>query len=526
MGDAMNTAASGAALQLAAIVPAAARVAVLFGGAAAGEADDVIGAAGAALLRRNPRMRVQGFVATREAAALAAGQMTSAAAFRAAEVDLRDYGIHAADCIAYAPEALDGLTPEALARHAEALAEDGQMAFLVADKTDAAAEAIVQMLPEGMQRIVTRLDAETLVLHAARRPRPTVSVQSLLGEALVTARVRIGEPDAFCSAEPGWFFTVNAQGVVNRKLAAATDASIVVRQRATFSNVGIALAATKQLREMFGLIVYELDDHPVRWKEGHEASRYLDFRASHAVQVSTPALAEVVRPYNPHVIVLENQLAELPPTRDYAAEAAAKDGRVTIFFGALNRSEEWRELVPVLERVAARYGDKLEFVVLADTASYRALDVPHKRSLGTPASYDSQFVPYPVYTQALHSADIALLPLHDTIFNRAKSDLKFIESAGHGAAVLASPVVYARTVVDGCTGCLYGDLRAFEAKLVRLIENAPYRQAIARAAYGYVRDHRLLAQHYRERLAAYAQLLAHRAELDRELDARVKEALS
>ena len=115
-----------------------------------------------------------------------------------------------------------------------------------------------------------------------------------------------------------------------------------------------------------------------------------------------------------------------------------------------------------------------------------------------------------------------MLPLRDNAFNRTKSDLKFIESAGHGAAVLASPTVYAQTIVDGCTGCIDRNRREFEAKLVRLIEDAPYRQAIARAAYGYVRDHRLIAQHYRARLTAYQALVEHRAELDAELAARLE----
>ncbi|MDD6127293.1 MAG: glycosyltransferase, partial [Veillonellaceae bacterium] len=102
-------------------------------------------------------------------------------------------------------------------------------------------------------------------------------------------------------------------------------------------------------------------------------------------------------------------------------------------------------------------------------------------------------------------------------------DLKFIESAGHGAVVLASPTVYERTVVDGCTGCIYHNPEEFSEKLARLIEDAPYRHAIADAAYGYVRKHRLLSQHYMERIRAYSWLIEHREELDRELEERLKE---
>ena len=99
--------------------------------------------------------------------------------------------------------------------------------------------------------------------------------------------------------------------------------------------------------------------------------------------------------------------------------------------------------------------------------------------------------------------------------------MKFIESAGHGAVVLASPTVYERTVVDGCTGCIYRDPEDFEQKLEGLIAHPQARRTIARAAYQYVKEHRLLSQHYMERVNAYRWLAAHKAELDQELEARL-----
>ena len=84
---------------------------------------------------------------------------------------------------------------------------------------------------------------------------------------------------------------------------------------------------TQLLRERGHVFVYEIDDNPILWQQKNEASRSLDYIGAHAVQVSTPALAELLRPYNPHIIVMENELRELPAARDYPAEAAAKHGR-------------------------------------------------------------------------------------------------------------------------------------------------------------------------------------------------------
>ena len=135
--------------------------------------------------------------------------------------------------------------------------------------------------------------------------------------------------------------------------------------------------------------------------------------------------------------------------------------------------------------------------------------------------YDGQFVPYEMYQEALHASDISFLPLRDTEFNRTKSDLKFIESAGHGAVVLASPTVYADTVRDGRTGFIYRSPEEFRERLFLLVENPERRLETAEAAYSYVRRERLLSGHYQERLAWYRELAGRWQELDREEVRRV-----
>ena len=559
-----------AAQALADIVPTASKRVVIFGCGT--------GAAGALLLRRNPAMQVYGFTPERADAVAAGRVMTGAFVGTPATTDLADYGLSDVDCIAYAPAVCAELTPACLARHAAALAADGQMACLMPNpgylgrmaaanagvqqqacpspvkvsvalrqagmasvyllpqirpedepqRQDPAARALVQQLSDyakahGIAQGNNDPLAESYVLHAARQKTPSVSVQTMIGEATVTARVRVWEPDSFCAAETGWFPRSSTKRSYNRSFAEQMNGSIIVQQRMSFATTEMALEACARLRGEGHVIVYEIDDNPMLWKDKLEESRYMDFRGVHAVQVSTPALAAYARQYNPHVFVFENHLKELPAPRDYTAEAAARDGRVTIFFGAVNREAEWREIVPALNAAVEKYGDKLQFLVLADQPSFDLLKTPHKRFVGDLALYGGRYVSYETYRQALYAADISLLPLRDNAFNRMKSDLKFIESAANGAVALASPTVYERTLVDGCTGCIYRSPEEFSAKLARLIEDAPYRQAIARAGYGYVKEHRLISQHYRERMAAYRWMVAHRAELDLDLEARLQD---
>ena len=158
------------------------------------------------------------------------------------------------------------------------------------------------------------------------------------------------------------------------------------------------------------------------------------------------------------------------------------------------------ELVPILNKFAKQYGDKLAFKILARKNLFDAIDSQNKSFVGNLQQYEGQFVPYDTYEAAIRSSDIALLPLRDNEFNRAKSDLKFIECAANGCVVLASPTVYADVIEEGITGFIYRDGREFANKLNTLIKNRNMRREVAESAYSYVRYERLMSQHYEERL--------------------------
>ena len=264
------------------------------------------------------------------------------------------------------------------------------------------------------------------------------------------------------------------------------------------------------------VLLQEIDDHPLITPQIKEAD-YFCFRTVSAVQTSTRYLADFLREFNPHIYLFENQLAELPERRTYDA---AQDC-VTIFFGALNRREDWEPLMPTINEMIRQYGDRLHFRVVSDHSFYQALETEAKEFTG--GAHDGYIVaPYEQYTAALHTSDIALLPLRDTEFNRAKSDLKFIESAGHGAAVLASPTVYEATVRVGETGLIYHSPKEFAEKLDLLIQRADLRRTLAENAYRYVAEHRLLEQHLDDYIAAYRELFERREELERERLRRVE----
>lgn len=262
------------------------------------------------------------------------------------------------------------------------------------------------------------------------------------------------------------------------------------------------------LREGY-LLVSEFDDHPNHWPNMVQ-NRYLTFRGVHAVQTSTQFLADELRGHNPEIAVFPNQIALLPPPRQ-----PRTDGRVVLFFGAFNRGKDWRPLIGPLNHILSANRQRIGVQVIHDRAFFDALDTDNKAFLPT--------CDYETYIRALRRCDIGLLPLNDTLFNRSKSDLKFVECAAHGVVALASPVIYDESVRDGETGVLFHSPGEFAERLARLVDDTEWRAGIAANAHDYVRQHRLMAQHFRKRFAWYRSLWDRKDELDARLYDRVPE---
>lgn len=359
-----------------------------------------------------------------------------------------------------------------------------------------------------------------LTAYKSEPPKKTL-IQTLIGESTVCAPIRVHMPNTFFMTDPNVFIVTSPVGKPYKLYEQEQfDERVFINQRMCFPSFAVGLDFFNILRKKGILFISEMDDNPILWKDDYEKTAWINFRSVHAIQTSTPYLADLLREFNPHVKIFANQLRRLPPPRNFDEEYKGKR-QTTIFFGALNRDGDFMELVPILNRFAKQYGNKLAFKILARENLFNALETENKTYVGDLKQWDGQFISYEDYEAAIRSSDIALLPLRDNEFNRAKSDLKFIESAANGAAVLASPVVYSSVVKDGTNGFIYHNGREFINKLNLLIRNKNLRRKVAEEAYSYVRRERLMSQHYEERLDWYRELLARLPELTAEAEARI-----
>ncbi|NES67776.1 MAG: glycosyltransferase family 4 protein, partial [Okeania sp. SIO2D1] len=236
------------------------------------------------------------------------------------------------------------------------------------------------------------------------------------------------------------------------------------------------------------------------------------YRGCHCVQTSTPSLANFLRQYNPNVVVFHNQLARIVPLYE---RTVSHNKYLTIFFGAVNREADWKEIMPIINQVLSDYQDKIRFKVIHDKLFFESLNTANKEFY--------PFCNYDKYLEILGICDLSLLPLNDNPINQMKSDLKFVECAGYGVTVLASPIVYQDSIIDGKTGLIYHSVSDFARKFRQLITDENIRKRIAINGYNWVKNNRLLSQNYRQRRDWYLQMRDKLPRLNEELKNRVPE---
>ncbi|MGC9502373.1 glycosyltransferase [Baaleninema sp.] len=370
-------------------------------------------------------------------------------------------------------------------------------------------ESVLDTYSIDRSQFAKRSETDAYIVRSLKlvQPLKRLLVQTLMISTMASDRVRVYQPDRLLRTIPG-VRPVSKMHNANLKVALPDEEKVFIWQRARLYK-NEAPPKQKLLIQSGYLVVVEIDDDPRFWPE-HIEQDFITYRSCHCIQTSTEPLAEFLRQFNPYVKVFSNQLPEIPPPRQYA-----DDGRVRLFFGALNREADWQPLIDVVNRVLGEFGDRVGVQVIHDKWFFNALKTPHKAFEPT--------CPYDRYHELLRACDVALLPLNPTEFNSMKSDLKFIECASHGVTVLASPTVYDRSIVDGETGLLYNSLPEFETKLRRLLQDTPWRRQMADNAYGWVRDNRLLSQHYRERYDWYLEMRSRLPELNQALRQRVPE---
>lgn len=169
--------------------------------------------------------------------------------------------------------------------------------------------------------------------------------------------------------------------------------------------------------------------------------------------------------------------------------------------GSPTHYRDWQIVAPALRKVAERYGDKVRFLVAGFHPDYleEALLPATKRG----HVWWKGWSDFEYHPGVVMNFDINLCPLEDSLFNRSKSPIKWLEASAAGAASIVSPMVYADYVADGQNALIARTSEDWEKALTALIENSTLRRRIARTAHSTARIE------YNLQTAAYEWVRAH-----------------
>lgn len=290
------------------------------------------------------------------------------------------------------------------------------------------------------------------------------------------------------------------------------DAEVVIIGR---QNDAQFFAALLMFRDQYGYrLVVDTDDysdglpeghanHPA-WVEGSTLRKLAraQYKYADLVTVSTPFLERQYRGCSPEIAVVPNCV---DPARFERVQKVQKEerhrGDVRIYWaGGMSHYGDLALLRPAYERLL-KERPNVKFIFAAFVPDW-AMAFPWDRVFFVP------FCDLDKYPQqaAWLCADIAVAPLEDHPFNRAKSHVKWLEYGMNGIAGVYQDMEPYAAVRDGETGLKTSD--GWYEPLVRLVDNPDLRAGIADRAK---RD--ILANwNVEKHLDAYERLLARVAE--------------
>lgn len=260
----------------------------------------------------------------------------------------------------------------------------------------------------------------------------------------------------------------------------APDGAIIVGQRVGGPGFMLHWLKARQSHKL----VWETDDDlwtidPTNFRAARnftpEQLREIEQTASvaHLVTVSTEPLADVMRRYNPNVVVIQNHV----DSALFDLERPKRDRLTVGWAGGDSHLRDWEMVAPRLRRFLSRNPD-------VDFHSIGANYLIANKVRGRHTGWSTDLFDY----YRTIDFDIGIAPLIPNQFNRSKSAIKALEYSALGIPVIASDVEpYQAFVVDGVTGFLVSKDHEWEARLRDLVNDEAMRLEMGAAAKEHAR---------------------------------------
>jgi glycosyltransferase involved in cell wall biosynthesis len=262
----------------------------------------------------------------------------------------------------------------------------------------------------------------------------------------------------------------------------AWEADVVVAQRTCMPGPTEILHRMAKHKGKRPKIVFELDDdlwsidssNPTADEfYAHPEVRgnlIANIKVADVVTVSTHPLADVVRKWNPNVVVLENCI----PGELLTWQHGRYIDRLTVGWqGSPTHDADWKPIATTVGRwftAARKMNAPVEMHTIGEVPTTFPDVYPHRQT-----NWSDRMSTY----YRVIDWDVALAPLRRSLFNTSKSHLRVLEAAALGIPVVASNVAaYRDFVIDGQTGFLCSNPSDWPKYLDEMAHEPEMRQAM------------------------------------------------
>jgi len=265
-------------------------------------------------------------------------------------------------------------------------------------------------------------------------------------------------------------------------------ADVVVLQ-SVVDKAGIALIRAYQMEKGLTVVAdcddgLDINDDNPHAKE-HEVADAINtipvvLRMANMVTTTTPYLAEYLKTFNKNTFALANSM---DITRWDLPKYKNESDKIRVgYSGSITHLEDFKIVRTAFRRLYKEFKN-VTFVTCGDPRWSSVLEgLPHECMLG---------VPFDAYPAKLHSMrlDVGVAPLRNTPFNKAKSNIKFLEYAIAKVPAVYSPTVYNYRGFDSTFGLVADTDEQWFLALRNLIRIKTLRKDIVENAYSHVKTH-------------------------------------
>ena len=197
---------------------------------------------------------------------------------------------------------------------------------------------------------------------------------------------------------------------------------------------------------------------------------------------STNCLAEELKKYVPLVYINRNTASEEMVKLSKEAIKRKEESQIVklgYFSGSITHNADFQMILPVIVRLMEKYKN-IELYLVGE------LDLPDGLQRYSERIKKLPFGDWRRLPQIISSVDINLAPLEDTIFNRAKSENKWVEAALVKTVTVASDIgAFHDCIQNEKTGYLCSTEDSWKNTLEYLIEHKEERKSVGQFAQKY-----------------------------------------